>query len=172
MATAAAPTAEFATLYTGAQLTNLEQEISTTMKVIAAVPEGKRDYRPDPKARTAWELAWHIASEDVVLLDQICEGNFHLPDPRYDAQKPATARELAEWYQARMKEAIAKVRKLTPEQLMTPVDFLGMMKAPLFVYVTLMLHHSIHHRGQLSTYLRPMGGKVPGIYGPSADQPL
>jgi uncharacterized damage-inducible protein DinB len=40
---------------------------------------------------------------------------------------------------------------------------------PGIVYLSLIIKHSVHHRGQLSTYLRPMGGKVPGIYGPSAD---
>jgi uncharacterized damage-inducible protein DinB len=40
------------------------------------------------------------------------------------------------------------------------------------VYVAFMSNHSIHHRGQLSTYLRPMGSKVPSIYGGSADEPI
>jgi uncharacterized damage-inducible protein DinB len=58
---------------------------------------------------------------------------------------------------------------MSGEQLCGKIDFLGMWQMPGIVYLSLIIKHSVHHRGQLSTYLRPMGGKVPGIYGPSAD---
>ena len=54
-------------------------------------------------------------------------------------------------------------------ELAEELDFFGMMKTPAVAVLGVMIKHSIHHRGQLSTYLRPMGCKVPGIYGPSAD---
>lgn len=172
MSSAPQPSPEFAAGFREAFLQGLEFEIPTTMKVIAAVPDAKRDWKPDPKARSAWELAWHIASEDVIFLEQIAEGKFSFPDSRYEKEQPATTADMAEWYQRRMKDAIAKVRKMTPQQLVQPLDFLGMFKFPAFVYFTFMSNHSIHHRGQLSTYLRPMGGKVPSIYGGSADEPM
>ena len=150
-------------------LMGIEAEIPKTMAVIAAVPDAKRDWKPDPASRSAWDLAWHLASEDVIFLVQTTEGKFAFPDTRFDAQKPNTSAELAIWYQHAMKEAIAKVRKMTPQQLTTPIDFLGMFKFPAFAYLGFMNSHSIHHRGQLSVYLRPMGSKVPSIYGPSAD---
>jgi uncharacterized damage-inducible protein DinB len=58
---------------------------------------------------------------------------------------------------------------MTGDQLNTIIDLLGMMQAPGINFLAMALKHSVHHRGQLSTYIRPMGGKVPGIYGPSAD---
>jgi uncharacterized damage-inducible protein DinB len=61
---------------------------------------------------------------------------------------------------------------MTPQQLATPVNFLSLFTFPAFVYLGLVNNHSIHHRGQLSTYLRPMGSKVPSIYGGSADEPM
>ena len=61
---------------------------------------------------------------------------------------------------------------MTPQQLATPVNFLGLFNFPAYVYLGLVNNHSIHHRGQLSTYLRPMGSKVPSIYGGSADEPM
>ncbi len=64
-----------------------------------------------------------------------------------------------------------RVRAMTPEQLVTPVDFLGAFNFPAVFYLGFVNNHSIHHRGQLSVYLRPMGSKVPSIYGGSADEP-
>ena len=49
------------------------EKLEITKRVLAAIPEGKRDYRPDPHARTAWELAWHLANTDVQFLDAIAD---------------------------------------------------------------------------------------------------
>ncbi len=163
------PSPEFAAGVREFLLMGIEQEIPKTMKVIAAVPDGKKDYKPDPKARSAWDLAWHIASEDVIFLLAITEGKFAMPDTRFESQKPKTTADLAQWYQKNMKDAIGKLRKMTPQQLVTPINFLGAFNFPAFVYISFMNNHSIHHRGELCTYLRPMGSKVPSIYGPSAD---
>ncbi len=163
------PSPEFAAGVREFLLMGIENEIPKTMKVIAAVPDGKKDYKPDPKARNAGDLAWHIAQEDVIFLLAITEGKFAMPDTRFEKQRPAKMADMAEWYQKNMKDAIAKLRKMTPQQLVTPIDFLGMFNFPAFVYISFMNSHSIHHRGELTTYLRPMGSKVPSIYGPSAD---
>jgi uncharacterized damage-inducible protein DinB len=61
---------------------------------------------------------------------------------------------------------------MTAEQLATPVDFLGVFNLPAVFYLGFVNNHSIHHRGQLAAYLRPMGSKVPSIYGGSADEPM
>jgi uncharacterized damage-inducible protein DinB len=171
MSVAASQTAPaaYALAFRDTMLQALAQEKATTAKVIAAIPDPKRDYRPDPKSRTAWELAWHIASEDVILTEQTAAGKYALPDTRYDSEQPKTSAELAAWYERRMSAAIDKVRAVSDEQLLQPVDFLGMFTWPLFMYLLLINNHSVHHRGQLSTYLRAMGSKVPSIYGPSAD---
>ena len=65
--------------------------------------------------------------------------------------------------------AAARVQGMSDEKLAEELDFFGMMKLPAVVLLGVMGKHSIHHRGQLSAYLRPMGCKVPGIYGPSGD---
>lgn len=160
---------EFAAGVRDFMLMGIEQEIPKTMAVIAAVPDAKREWKPDAASRNAWDLAWHLACEDVLFLDQIVEGKFAFPDSRYDKEKPSTSADLATWYQKKMAIAIGRVKKMTPQQLTTPIDFLGMFKFPAFAYIGFMNSHSIHHRGQLSVYLRPMGSKVPSIYGPSAD---
>ncbi len=66
-------------------------------------------------------------------------------------------------------DTLSKLSKLTPEQLTKIVDFRGLFQMPAVMYLQFALHHSIHHRGQLSAYLRAMGGKVPAIYGESYD---
>ena len=64
---------------------------------------------------------------------------------------------------------IARAKGLSGEQLTKIIDFRGIFKLPAVMFLNIGLNHSIHHRGQLSTYLRPMGSKVPSIYGESYD---
>jgi uncharacterized damage-inducible protein DinB len=162
------PTPAFAIAYRDMMLDSLLREAATTAKLIGAVPDTKADFRPDPKARTAAELAWHIASVDVQFLEEIAEGKFSM-DPRYK-ETPRTSADLASWYETNFKRAAEKVRAMSADQLMKNLDFYGAFNFPAFFYLSFVEKHSIHHRGQLSTYLRPMGAKVPSIYGGSADE--
>ena len=172
MATQAQPVSDFPVAFRQMMLDGLQQELEITKKVLGAVPDAQREWRPDPKARTAWELAWHIAVDDVVFLDQIAELKFAFPDDRYKNQEPKTIAAMVAWYDQNFRRALDRIRQMTPQQLATPVNFLNMFNFPAFVYLSLVNNHSIHHRGQLSTYLRPMGSKVPSIYGGSADEPM
>jgi uncharacterized damage-inducible protein DinB len=162
-------TPEFATGLRDTTLQGLAREMETTKKVLAAVPEGQRGYRPDPKARSAWDLAWHLASTDVQMLDEIADHKFAM-EPRFK-QEPKTVAEMVRWYDENFNRAMGRVKAMTAPQLMTPVDFYGVFKHPVVFYLGFVNNHSIHHRAQLSVYLRPMGSKVPSIYGGSADEP-
>jgi uncharacterized damage-inducible protein DinB len=82
-----------------------------------------------------------------------------------------TPADAIEQYRMRIPTAIGRVRSLSGEELTRTVDLLGMFQAPAVTFLSMVLRHSAHHRGQLSTYLRPMGGRVPSIYGPTADTP-
>ncbi len=165
-----APTPEFALGYRALMLDGLAGEVEITKRVLAAVPEGKRDYRPDPNARTAWELAWHLANSDVQFLDAIADMRFTMPPPQ-PADKPKSVAELVAWYDRHMKRGLDRVRALSPEQLSTPIQFFT-FNFPAAFYLGFLNNHSIHHRGELATYLRPMGSKVPSIYGGSYDEPM
>ena len=165
-----APTPEFALGYRAMMVDGLAREVEFTKKVLAAVPEGKRDYRPDPHARTAWELAWHIANTDNQFLDGIANLKFTMANPP-DTEKPKTIAELVAWYDSNMKCGLDRVRAMSAEQLLTPVQFFT-FNFPAVFYLAFVNNHSIHHRGELATYLRPMGSKVPSIYGGSYDEPL
>jgi uncharacterized damage-inducible protein DinB len=166
-----APTPEFALGYRAMMLDGVAREVEITKRVLAAIPEGKRDYRPDPHARTAWELAWHIANTDVQFMDGIADLKFNMANPA-EADKPKTVAEVVEWYDKNMKGGADRVAALSAEQLLTPVHFMGAFNFPAIFYMAFLNNHSIHHRGELATYLRPMGSKVPSIYGGSYDEPF
>ena len=144
---------------------NLQGEWMHTYKVINAVPEGKKDYKPQENSRTAWDLAHHIAICDVGFLHAVAANSFSVFPAKCDA-KTVTA--LADWYKHEFPKALEKVLTLDGNHVAQIVESWG-MKLPSVSYMMFCNNHMIHHRGQLSTYLRPMGGKVPGIYGPSAD---
>ena len=162
-------TPEFVLGYRALMLDGIAREAEITKKVLAAVPDAKSDYRPDPNARTAKELAWHIANTDVQFLDGIADLNFGMESPE---TKPQTSAEIVAWYDANMKRGIERVKGMTAEQLLTPVTFFNVFNFPSVLYLGFLNNHSIHHRGELATYLRPMGAKVPSIYGGSYDEPF
>jgi uncharacterized damage-inducible protein DinB len=160
---------EFALGYCAMMLDCITREAEITKKVIAAVPDAASSYKPDPKARTAKELAWHLANTDVQFLDGIAGLNFKMESPEHP---PQTSAEVVAWYDNRIKQGVASIAAMTPEQLLTPVNFYGVFNLPAVLYLGFLSSHSIHHRGELATYLRPMGSKVPSIYGGSYDEPF
>ncbi len=146
----------------------------TTCKVLAAVGNGNGDYKPDDKARSARELAAHMASSDSWFLQSIIDGKFEF-DPERSQKAEAqfkTVDDIVEFYRKSVPDKLKQLRALPGDTLARQVDFFGMMQLPAVSYLGLANNHSIHHRGQLAAYLRPMGSKVPAIYGGSADEPM
>jgi uncharacterized damage-inducible protein DinB len=160
---------EFALGYRAMMVDGIAREAEITKKVIAAVPDAASSYKPDPCARTAKELAWHIANTDVQFLTGIADLKFSMQNPE---NKPQTSAEVVAWYDQNMQLGLARVAGMTAEQLMTPVSFAGVFNLPAVLYLGFVNNHMIHHRGELATYLRPMGSKVPSIYGGSYDEPM
>ncbi len=158
---------DFIATFRSLMLDGLLNEVPKTKRVIELVPDDCSDYRPDPKSRTARELAWHLASTDVLFLDGIANLSF---ETEWNTEAPKTTGEMAAWYESNFLRAAERVRAMTPEQLLTAVNFFGAFNLPAGLYLNFLNNHSIHHRGQLATYLRPMGSKVPDIYGGSADE--
>jgi len=152
----------------------MENESKTTAKVLAAVPDTGRDYRPDPKSRSAWELATHLAASEIWFLDGVLAGAFKY-DPEAEKKTVGsfgTVQDVVTFYEREVPPRIQQVRRLSPEKLATAIDFFGAMQEPTVTYLGLANNHAIHHRGQLAAYLRAMGSKVPSIYGGSADEPM
>ena len=150
-------------------IADFENEMQTTLRVIDAVPADHLDYRPDSKSKTGLGLVRHITLEDEWLLNCVANGEFTTPPDDSDdcgIMNPAGA---VARYKERVPAALDRVRAMSGEKLVAVLDMFGVIKAPGLNFLALALKHSVHHRGQLSSYLRAMGGKVPGIYGPSAD---
>ncbi|HZT78293.1 MAG TPA: DinB family protein [Vicinamibacterales bacterium] len=146
----------------------LDREHQTTKRVIEAIPDAKVDFAPDTVAKSAIDLAWHIVTAENRFIEAVVNGAFDLsPWPRPDSAKTADA--VNRWYAERYAKNVAQLQALPADKLVKIVDFRGMMQLPAVAYIDFALRHSIHHRGQLSMYLRPMGAKVPSIYGESYD---
>lgn len=162
-------TAEQATTILHASaLPALKAEHPVTQRVIAAIPPGKVDYRPDDIVKTAIELAWHIVAAENRFIEAVINGAFDLT-PRDRPATVRTADDVNRWYMEQFAKNTERLAQLSGDQLAKPIDFRGLFKFPAVIYAQLGLSHSIHHRGQLSMYLRPMGAKVPSIYGESYD---
>lgn len=159
---------EQATFLLNIYLPSLKNEYRTTKSVIQAIPIDKGDYRPEPNARTAMDLARHIAVAENRFLETVLSGEFNVDSTKLPETVKNSA-DLTSWYAERFEKNFDALTKTTPEQLLKVVDFRGMFQWPAVLFIPLSMHHSIHHRGQLTTYLRPMGAKVPAIYGESYD---
>jgi len=161
--------AEQATLIVNAVgLPSLRAEHPVTKGVIGAILPDKMDYRPDPITRTAGELAWHIVTAENRFLEAVASGQFDLKpwERPANVQTPA---DMVGWYEDRFARNVERLQGVSGEDLVKVLDFRGILKFPAFAFVSIGLSHSVHHRGQLSMYLRPMGAAVPSIYGESYD---
>ncbi|MCC6987784.1 MAG: hypothetical protein IT181_02225 [Acidobacteria bacterium] len=140
-------------------------ESQTTRKVLARIPEGST-YRPDPRSRTAHEIAWQIVCEEQMLIDALENGKAEwAPLPM-----PTTMKEVIETYETQSAEIARRWTVLPLERWVGTLEFFG-RERPASPMAWSFLFDIVHHRGQISTYLRPMGSTVPQIYGPSGDEP-
>jgi len=146
---------------------NLEREYSTTRRVIAALPDDQMNWQPHERGMKAGELAWHIATSDCYFLTAVVNGGFA---PPAKMEQPATSAAIVAFYDEHFPPLLEKAKNLTPEQALKELNFRDIFVHPAVIFLNLCNGHSIHHRGQLSSYLRGMGTTVPKIYGRSADE--
>jgi uncharacterized damage-inducible protein DinB len=149
-------------------LPSVKNEHRSTRSVVEAIPESNLDYRPDPYSKTAMELAWHVVAAEHRFYNGIIAGAFDFA-PIHRPESVRTSAQIGEWYGESFAKSFNQLQKLSGEQLAKTIDFRGLFQLPAVYYLNFSLNHTIHHRGQLSTYLRAMGGKVPSIYGESYD---
>jgi uncharacterized damage-inducible protein DinB len=149
-------------------------EAATTQRVLAAVPEKNITWKPDPKSRSAIELTAFVAGHAFVLATMLETCEFKSSGPM---TPPKSIKEAAGMFDAmlpKVEKALKSVDEKTWDSKIAKLyapNGTVMQEAPLGGMAWFTLFDLIHHRGQLSTYIRPMGGKVPSIYGPSADDP-
>jgi uncharacterized damage-inducible protein DinB len=140
-------------------------ESKTTLKVFARIPEGSQ-YRPDPKSRTAQEIAWQIICEERMIIEALESGKAEwAPSPM-----PVTIREIVKAYEEQCAELDRRWNALPAARWNGTLEFFGRQR-PASPMAWSFLFDIVHHRGQITTYLRPMGSTVPQVYGPSGDEP-
>lgn len=141
------------------------EESKTTRAVLARIPENS-DYRPDPKSRTAQEIAWQIVCEERMIIEALERGRAEWQPPA----APETMKEILREYESQGAGMRERWDAVSKERWEGTIDFFG-RKRPAAAMAWSFLFDIVHHRGQISTYLRPMGSTVPQIYGPSGDEP-
>jgi uncharacterized damage-inducible protein DinB len=142
-----------------------EKEAKTTRNVIARIPDGS-DYRPDPKSRTASQIAWQIVCEEKLIIDALEAGSAEWKPP----PAPPTTQELLDVYERQSADIVRRLKALPAERWNGTLEFFGGQR-PASPMAWSFLFDIVHHRGQITTYLRAMGSTVPQIYGPSGDEP-
>jgi uncharacterized damage-inducible protein DinB len=142
------------------------KEAKTTSKVLGRIPEDS-DYRPDPKSRTAREIAWQIVAEEKMIIEALETGAVSKWAP---APLPETMKALCTEYDRQSADIGRRWQALPAARWDGVLDFFG-SKRPGSPMAWSFLFDIVHHRGQITTYLRPMGSTVPQIYGPSGDEP-
>jgi uncharacterized damage-inducible protein DinB len=152
-------------------LATMKNESRTTKTIMEAVPADKSAYQPDPCAKSAIELVRHIAVADNFFIESVVNGVFN-PGSVTIPDSVKTPAEVASWYEETYAKNFDALTKLSGDQLIKILDFRGLFQQPAVLFLQFGLVHGIHHRGQLSTYLRPMGSRVPAIYGESYDSAL
>lgn len=140
-------------------------ESKTTLKVLSRIPEGS-DYRPDPQSRTAKEIAWQVYCEERMIIEALENGTANWAPPPL----PATMKDVVDAYEKQSASIVERWQALPAERWNGSLEFFGKQR-PASPMAWSFLFDIVHHRGQISTYLRPMGAKVPQIYGPSGDEP-
>jgi len=136
--------------------------------VMDALDPARLDYRPHPKSRSAAEMVTLLARFQEMLVGMMETGVIDYKDFQADDYD-----EMRALWKKSTAELTDRLKKLDDAGWKRPVRFLMDGKQINETTTNEMLwgflHDMIHHRGQLSTYIRPMGGKVPSIYGPSGD---
>jgi uncharacterized damage-inducible protein DinB len=166
---------EIATIWKDEFLRVWDQEYQTTLKILKAYPENKVSLRPHEKLRTAAELAWGFTNGEAWMVNGILTGKFGGVDSAEPVNPPSTMREIVSNYERVHSDATAKVRRMNEHDLNRTINFFvgpnKMGEIKVTDLLAMMVMDGVHHRGQLSVYLRMAGGKVPSIYGPTADEP-
>ena len=141
------------------------KEAKTTSKVLSRIPEGAT-YKPDPKSRTAQEIAWQIVCEEQMIIEALETGRVAWNPPKM----PVSVQEIAKKYEMQSADIVRRWGALPAERWNGTLEFFG-KERPASPMAWSFLFDIVHHRGQITTYLRPMGSTVPQIYGPSGDEP-
>lgn len=166
-----------ASLHTGLSarqvlLESYRRESVTTLRILRAFPADHAELRPHPTSNSAQQLAWTFAIENA-LIESALRNELRMP-PVFPTMPNAWS-DCVTAYEHGVERVVKLLERARDEAMAELVPFMTGPRAfgdvSKLSLCTLMLNDSIHHRGQLSVYLRMSGAKVPSIYGPSRDEP-
>jgi uncharacterized damage-inducible protein DinB len=147
-----------------------ERQAQGIVKLLNALPSDKYDFKPDPGGRSLGELGWHLAEGDAYMSFGVDCGKFDFGAKPPNIERPRTTEALAPGFERVHQEAVARLRKLKPEDLDRQVVFFNGQPIPIrAVLWEMILAHGTHHTGQLSLMCRLAGGAAPGLYGPNRE---
>jgi uncharacterized damage-inducible protein DinB len=146
-----------------------DREAENTLKLLRALPAMQYDFRPDAGGRSLGELAWHLAEGDAYMSFGIESGRFAMDAKPPNIERPRTVEALAQGYERIHREAVARIRRLTPEDLERSIPFFAGPMPIRDILWGMIISHGIHHRGQLTLMCRLAGGQAPGLYGPNRE---
>jgi uncharacterized damage-inducible protein DinB len=143
-------------------------EVPVFLSVLNALPADRLSYQPHDRSPSAEQIVWTLTSELRACLDA---ATHFRADWKVEPRPPL--REMLDLFERRSSELADVVSRMDETSWNRVAQFYydGKMvsEQPIGQFLWFILFDAIHHRGQLSAYLRPMGGNVPAIYGPSAD---
>lgn len=155
----------------------LKQEGVSTRKLLERFPEGKAEWQPHEKSMTLGRLAGHVAELPMWVSVAVNQEELDFATSDHKPAHLTTAAELVELFDKNLNEALESLQSVEDEILMQnwrlrngEQIYFEMPK--IAVIRSMALNHLYHHRGQLSVYLRLNDVPLPGIYGPSADEPV
>lgn len=158
-----------------ALLPEFDHEMAVTRKVIERVDDAQFGWKPHEKSMSLGRLATHVAEIPQWGQTILTQTEFNMVDGEYKPAAAATTSAVLQLFDGQVKTIRALLAARTDAELMSTWTFkqngkelFGMPRAA--AWRSWVMNHLIHHRGQLSVYLRLTGSKVPGIYGPSADE--
>lgn len=158
-----------------ALIAEMEHEAAVTRTILERIPADKFDWKPHEKSMTFGRLASHVAEMFAWTPSTMEHAELDFSKMDYKPFEPKTTEDLTEFLDKNVTEAIAALKSSSDERFMEDWT----MRNGEQVYFTMpkvavmrsfVMNHIIHHRGQLSVYLRLNDIAVPSIYGPSADE--
>lgn len=155
----------------------LQQEAASTRKVLERIPIDKFDYKPHEKSMTMGRLAVHVAEMTGWTIETATKPELDFAKMDYKPFEPKTTEELVEFFDKLVGEAVEALKNTSDEAMMENWtlrngETVYFTMPRIQVFRGMVFNHIVHHRGQLSVYLRLNDILVPALYGPSADEQM
>ena len=155
----------------------LQREAATTRKMLERVPEDKFGWKPHEKSMPLGRLAGHVAELPTLVAPVLKQDELDFATGNFQPLNPSSVAELLERFDGNVAAAAELLKDQTDERMhetwrLRSGDRVFVELPRVAVIRSMVLNHIVHHRGQLSVYLRLLDVPLPSVYGPTADEPM